>query len=198
MFKKLKDKLLNNPSIKKSLLLFSCSFILSLIIWANIGFYYGYSLIYISSEIIAKIKNTKFIEIIVKKDLFIVSFSSPIKTDLSIFQTILPVVFTFTTPLTISIFIALLPNIYKRKKALLELITILLIIHFLHIFSQELYKVTNLFAKNGLEKPNRLFYYFNQYFSVFMENMIIRFEPFLLGLYIYFRFKRKTIHQDTS
>lgn len=198
MLKTLKDRLLNKPSIKKSILLFLFSFIIFLIIWANLGPYYSYSLVYLSSVITAKIKNITLIEIIPEKDLLTVIFSSPIRNDLSIFKIILSGVFTFTTPLTIAIFTALLPDIEKRKKALLELIAILLLIHFLQVFSQELYKLTYLFAKKGFESPNKMFYYLLQYFSVFMENMIIRFEPFLLGLYVFFRFRKKTTYQEAS
>lgn len=189
---KILNKILYKPTVITTIFLFLISFLIFLILLSYIKSQYSYTLTFIASEISSKIKNVKFIEVTKKgNDFFLINFISLKENSPAIFQAKINTIFTFTLPITLAIFVSLLPYLEKRIRATIETIVILISIHILYILSHELYELTKFLIYREIEKPRKIPFYFYQYLAVFTKNMIIRFEPFILGLYIYFRFKKK-------
>ncbi len=95
--------------------------------------------------------------------------------------------FAFNIPLTFSLIFALLPLIKWKKINLIEAISILVIIHILFAYS---YFCTHIFyslAKTGVRSLTSTKQMFWEFLWTFTDNMIIRFEPFLLSAYIWLR-----------
>ena len=86
--------------------------------------------------------------------------------------------------------VTLFPFITKKGRAYAEALFILFGVHLLYVFSLEANSLTTVFIERGWEvvtKP-RLFVY--QFLWEFTNNMVIRFEPFLIGFYMFIRFRK--------
>ncbi len=196
---KILNKILHKPTVVTTIFLFLISFAIFLILLTYVKSQYSYTLTYISSEIASKIKDVKLMKIEENgTDFFLVNFISMKEISPVIFQAKINTIFTFTLPITLAIFVSLLPYLEKRIRATIEVIIILISIHILYIISHELYELTKFLIYREIEQPKKFPFYFYQYLSVFTKAMIIRFEPFLVGLYIYLRFRRKNVSQEAS
>lgn len=154
--------------------------------------YYGYTVTFIASELMPLIKQVHFEELREEKGLIQATFSRPVKPqgDLLIDVPIKTSSYTFNVPLTFGIMSALFPFIRKRWKAYGEALLILFGVHLIYVFSLEANSLTNILVERGLEtasKPRLLAY---QFLWEFTNNMVIRFEPFLIGFYIFIRFRK--------
>ncbi len=193
------NKILHKPTVITTIFSFLTSFAIFLTLLTYVKSQYSYTLTYISSEIASKIKDVKLMKVIENgTDFLLVNFISLKEISPVIFQAKINTIFTFTLPITLAIFVALLPYLEKRIRATIEVIIILISIHILYIVSHELYELTKFLIYREIEQPRKFPFYFYQYLSVFAKAMIIRFEPFLVGLYIYLRFRRKNVSQEAS
>lgn len=68
----------------------------------------------------------------------------------------------------------------------------LLLVHLLYVFSLESKELTDVFAARGIEKMGGPLMVFYQFLWSFTDNMVIRFEPFLIGFYIFMRFRAES------
>ncbi len=182
--------------VLKTVLIFLGSYLIFLILWIQVKDYYGYTVTFIISELMPLIKDVHFEEMREEKDIFEVSFSRPVKRQGDRIINILIKIrvktsnYTFNVPLTFGIMAALFPFIRKRRKAYGEALFILFGVHLLYVFSQEAFGLTKVFVQAGLDaanKPRQLAYLFLWEFT---DNMVIRFEPFLIGFYIFIRFRK--------
>jgi len=86
------------------------------------------------------------------------------------------------------------------------LLTILVFVHFLFVFSLEGEKLTQILTIHGYEEPSRVAQIFWEFLWGFVDNMVVRFEPFLIGVYLFFMRNRETakkvetvnVHQKQS
>ena len=98
--------------------------------------------------------------------------------------------YTFNTPLTVGILAALYPFISRRARAYGEALIMLFGVHLLFVFSLAAKELTEIFMSQGLVSPSILRTAAYQFLWGFVDNMAIRFEPFLLGFYVFLRFRR--------
>ncbi|PXF52168.1 MAG: hypothetical protein C4B57_11350 [Deltaproteobacteria bacterium] len=64
------------------------------------------------------------------------------------------------------------------------------ILHYpLYVFSLEAKGLTEMFMHTGLEPMNKVKLAFYQFFWSFTNLMVIRFGPFLIGIYVFLRFR---------
>ena len=85
--------------------------------------------------------------------------------------------------------VILSPLSHRSWTAYGQAFLILLGVHLLYVFSLEANSLTNALIQRGLEtmsKPGLVFY---QFLWEFTNNMVIRFEPFLIGFYVFIRFR---------
>lgn len=175
----------------KTVLVFLVSYLLFLILWVQIKDSYGGGVTFTASKLAAGIKDVKFEEMTKERNVIQATFSplgraSNILIDIPVKTSS----YTFNAPLTLAIMAAMYQFISRRKRAYGEALLILLFVHLLYVFSLEAKELTDLLVERGLEKTSipRIFFY--QFLWSFTDNMVIRFEPFLIGFYMFLRFKK--------
>jgi hypothetical protein len=83
---------------------------------------------------------------------------------------------------------ALYPFIRRRLRAYGEAMAMLVAVHLIFVFSLEAKELTEVFMKQGLDVTSLPCIAAYQFLWSFTENMVIRFEPFLIGFYVFLRF----------
>ncbi len=171
----------------KSALIFIVSYFLFLVMWVGVKDYYGRALTGVATYFITAVKDVQLHETAAKKDFITVSFTPKRhKANIIIDIDVVTSSYTFNAPLSFAIIAAFYPYL-RRKRVYIEVLSILLFVHILYIFSSEGEKLTGLMVSHGYETSGTFKAAFWQFLWGFVDNMVIRFEPFLLGAYLYFR-----------
>jgi len=194
MNKESTKKPLLNPAVLKAVLIFVAAYFVFLAIWLLVKSYYGLFISTIASYAITVVKNVEIVEIIRNKDIVTVGFI-PQKFGVTILKTAIDVPtsnYAFNVPLTLAIMAAFYPFL-KRKRIYLEAVVILVIVHFLYVFSLEGQKLTLYLEAQGYEKTGTATQIFWEFLWGFVDNMVVRFEPFLIGAYLYFFRNREPV-----
>ncbi|MEE9213426.1 MAG: hypothetical protein V3U54_01350 [Thermodesulfobacteriota bacterium] len=74
----------------------------------------------------------------------------------------------------------------RRKRTYIEVLIILVFVHFLYVFSLEGERLTKALIEQGFEKRSSVSIIFWEFLWGFVDNMVVRFEPFLVGAYLFF------------
>lgn len=185
-------KQMSKRIILKTVVIFLISYPIFLILWIQVEDYYGYTVTFITSEMMPLIEDVHFEEMKEEKGMIQATFSRPVNNrealliDISIYTAY----YTFNAPFTFGIMATLFPFIRKRWKAYGEALFILFGVHLLYVFSVEANSLTKVFVEGGLEAASKLRLLAYHYLREFMNNMVIRFESFLIGFYIFIRFRK--------
>ena len=197
MFRKEKVQVQANLALHKGIaiktvLVFLVSYMLFLMLWIQIKDYYGRGVTFTASKLTAGIKDVKFEEMTAERDVTQATFSPRGRgSNILIDITVKTSSYAFNAPLTFAIMAVMYQFIRRRKRAYGEALLILLSVHLLYVFSLEAKVLTDMLVDRGLENTSipRIFFY--QFLWSFTDNMIIRFEPFLIGFYMFIRFKKQ-------
>ena len=96
--------------------------------------------------------------------------------------------FTFNAPLTLAILAALYPLLRYRWRALSEGLLFMVLVHLLYVYSACGLHLTESPARAGVvfhhSASVRLFW---EFLYAFVDNMLVRFEPFLVAAFIWMR-----------
>jgi hypothetical protein len=176
--------------VLKTVLTFFISYLLFLILWIEVKDCYGRGITFTASKLAAGIKNITFEEMTEERDVIQATFSplgrgSNILIDIPVKTSS----YTFNAPLTFAI-MAAMHQFIKKKRAYGEALLILLSVHLLYVFSLEAKVLTDVLVDRGLEKASNPRIFFYQFLWGFTDNMVIRFEPFLIGFYMFIRFRK--------
>jgi hypothetical protein len=87
---------------------------------------------------------------------------------------------------------ALFLFIKNHVRAYTEVLIILVAIHIFYIFLSEAGRIATLLDQNNLESSSEVGLFIWKYLWGFIDAMLIRFEPFLIGIYLYLRFSEST------
>ncbi len=137
------------------------------------------------------VKNVRVEKIRQEKDIVYASFCRTMrKEDLVVDLAFRTSSYTFNVPLTVSIMASLCLFITRRRRAYAEAALLLVIVHFIYVFSLGAEQLTEIFMSRGIETVSRLKFFMYQFLWGFTDNMLIRAEPFLIGFYMYIRFKK--------
>ena len=181
-------KLLPKGVILKAALIFVVSFIVFLGLWLLVKGYYGTAITTVASYAAAAVKNAQVVDIAREGDIVQVGFI-PKKFGVSqVYKTSIDVPISnygFNVPLTLAIMAAFFPFL-KSRRVYLEALLILVVVHFLFIFTLEGERLTGVFVSQGYEKESTVSKIFWQFSWGFLDNMVVRFEPFLIGAYLFF------------
>jgi len=196
MLKAVKKHLLK-PSLLKSLLIFILSYLLFLLLWLLVKDYYAMPITSIASYLVILIKNVSINSIEMKEDLIAVGF---IPHRYGLLDNILIVidvknVYTFNVPLTLAVMAAFYPYVH-RKRVYLEVLLILVFIHILFVFTFEAQRLSYSMMDKGFEKMSGTKLSLWNFFHSFVGSMVIRFESFLIGVYLYFSRNRGSEKAD--
>ena len=182
-------KLSAKKKIIISLMIFIVSYLTFLVIWKNIEDYYGKGVLYITSNVVATIKGVDFESInIGKKGRLDAKFIiEGFKANFSFkFSNI-----TFNAPLTFTLMATLFLFLQNRKRAYAEALLLLFSIHFICVFVFEMGRISYFMSRNYMDVASKfkIFELYAWYYLwEFMNALVIRFEPFLIGFYLYIRF----------
>jgi len=189
----MKLKTPDRQTIIKTVLVFLIAFFVSLLIWIQVKDYYGFTVTFISSKIIGAVKEAKIDEIVKMKDVVRATFYAPlsIRPDMLVDINVRTSKYTFNVPLTIGIMSAMYFFIGRRLRAFTEALLLLLCIHHLFVISLEYKIITESFMQIHIEPFSKSRIFLSQFFWSFTNNMVIRFEPFLIGFYLFLRFRRQ-------
>jgi hypothetical protein len=163
-----------------------------LILWIQIKDRYGYIVSFVASELVTVLKDVRLEEMKVEKGIIQATFSPRRMNDLLLDLPVKVNSFTFNVPVTLGIMVALFQFVRRRWSAYSQALLILFGVHLLYVFSLEANSLTTSRIQRGLEtvsKPGLLFY---QFLWEFTNTLVIRFEPFLIGFYVFIRFRGKT------
>jgi hypothetical protein len=181
-----KQKLLNRTGVK-SALIFVIAYCLFLLVWVGVKGYYGRAVTAIATYFVTAVKEVTHEETTVREDYLMVSFiPERHRANVIIDIDVVTSSYTFNAPLTFAIMAAFYPFL-RKKRVYLEVLFILFAVHVLYVFSSEGEKLTTLMIGGGFEEANPVREALWQFLWGFIDNMVIRFEPFLLGAYLYFR-----------
>jgi hypothetical protein len=182
---------LHSHRLLKTVAVFLVVYIASLLLWIKVKDSYGYAMTLTASKLVAGFKSVRLEEISAEEGNLQATFC-PYTRDPNMLVDI-PVntsSYTFNAPLTFGIMGALYPFLARKRRAYIEALAILVSVHLLYVFAFEANELTEIFMERGLEAKSvpRLFLY--QFLWGFTDNMVIRFEPFLFGFYMYLRFRK--------
>ncbi|MBA4373029.1 MAG: hypothetical protein C0402_09250 [Thermodesulfovibrio sp.] len=189
----------NPPAVTKgavlrSVLVFAVSYLIFFVFWIAVKDHYGSGVTFVASKLAAGVKNLKFEEMVREQDVILATFtprgrSSKMLIDIPVKTSS----YSFNAPLTLAIMAALYPFISRRKKAYGQALLILTTVHVLYVFSLEAKELTAVLVDKNLQKSGNAAEPLYQFLWSFTDNMVIRFEPFLLGLYMYLGFRKQAI-----
>lgn len=179
--------------ILRTVLIFLCSYFIFLMLWIQAKDFYGFSVTYVTSELVAVLKGVRFEEIAQRKDIVQGTFCRSLpgkRADALVDVPVKTSSYTFNAPLTFSIMVALFPFIGRKERAYAEALFILLGVHFLYVFSLEYNSTTKIFVGRGWDTISTARLFASEFLWEFTKNMVIRFEPFLIGFYMFVRFRK--------
>jgi hypothetical protein len=177
--------------IFKTVLIFLISYLISLVLWVQVKDTYGYATTFLASKVAAGVKDARLEEIYREKDIIQAVFSPLVnKSYFLVTISLRTSSYTYNAPLTLAIMAALYPFIKRRKRAYVEAVLLLQMVHFLYVFSLEARQLTGVFVERGVEGASILKSTLYLYLWGFIDNMVIRFEPFLIGFCAFIRFRR--------
>ena len=186
MDKENKKPLFRSVLLKASLI-FVVTYIIFLFVWLGIKGYYGLAITTIASYAITLFKDVDIVSILRQGDIVSVGFI-PQKYGVAILKTTIDVPisnYTFNAPLTFAIMAAFY-SFLRRKWIYLEALLILVAVHFLFVFSLEGEKLSGALETQGYAKGGTASQIFWEFLWGFINNMVVRFEPFLIGAYLFF------------
>ena len=174
-----------------ALLIFLVSYLVFLLMWLQVKDIYVNGITSTASKAVTAIKEVRLREFKQEGDIYSAVFM-PLRhgTDILIEIPVRTSNYTFNAPLTLAILSAMFMSIRRRLRAYIEAALMLVFIHLLYVSSLEAKEITGVFMEMGLSQPNVFKTGFYQFLWGFIDNMGIRFEPFLIGFYIYLRYKR--------
>jgi hypothetical protein len=177
--------------ILKTFLIFIISYSVFLVLWIQVKDYYGYGMTLTASRIIAGLKDLE-IDAVDQNDERVQVTFTPYRINKNILIDI-PVrtnTYTFNSPLTLGIMATLFLFIRRRVRAYAEAIVLLLIVHQIFIMTFELKELTSVLMNMKLETVSNARKFVYDFLWSFTDNMVIRFEPFLIGFYLFVRFRK--------
>lgn len=182
---------LRSKVVARTILVFFVVYFISLLVWLPIMDEYGYLITIISSKLAAGLKDAKMAQISSEKNVVLVTFTSIHDKSLLRVNVRVPTSrYTFNMPLTAGIMAALYPFIKRRARAYGEVLLMLFSVHLLFVFSLEAKELTEAYMRKGFAVPSISWMTAYLFLWKFVGEMVIRFEPFLVGIYVFLRFGR--------
>jgi len=174
------------------IVLFVMTYSVFLILWIQVKPYYGSMLTHIGSRLSAWSAGARAEEVRHGREVATITFAYPVVTQQGSGDILLDIKiavsrYSFNVPLTFALVAGLFPFFRWRVRSLIEACFILLFIHLLCIYFFCSLQLFYHLAQAGVKTPSKTLQFFLQFMWAFADNMIIRFEPFLVAVYLWFR-----------
>ena len=172
--------------------MFLSAYMVSLLVWVQIKDTYGYEITALASRLVAEFKGVRIEEMRQEKDIVFTNFCRSMrKEEMFVELSFKTSSYTFNVPLTFSIMISLSLFITRSPRAFAEATLLIVLVHFLCVFSMGMENLTEIFMEKAIERVSSLKLFLYQFLFGFTDNMLIRCEPFLIGFYMYCRFRKQ-------
>ncbi len=176
--------------------IFVVAYVCFLVIWIQAKSYYGRALTGLAAPLAGMTAGFRITESHHGDDIAALHFTRPVMTrkgmgDVDIDLKISTSNYTFNVPLTLALVASLFPFFRWRKRYLLEAMSLLVCVHLLYIYSYCVFQLYYQMSQKGVETPSAPVRYFLEFTWAFTDNMIIRFEPFLISIYLWLRNARR-------
>ena len=182
--------------LRNRLIIASSVFCLTYLIFLTLGIqvkpYYGNMLTQVGARLAASTAGLRVEKTQHGKEVATITFARTVLTKKGLGDILLDLKisvsnYSFNVPLTFALVAGLFPFFRWRKRSLIEACFILLFIHLLYIYFfcslQLLYQLT----LAGVKAPPKTVQFLLQFMWTFTDNMVIRFEPFLVAVYLWLR-----------
>ncbi len=175
-----------------SLIVFLLTYPIFLLLWVKISSHYGQAIIRLGTTVASLSFDTRIENVQMKHDDVTVTHVKPIVTTQGIADVVITIPigissFTFNVPLTFSLVVCLYPFFSWRKRWFLEVTVLLALVHFLYVYFKNGFYIYHILLKAQVISHSVLKSVFWEYSWSFIDNLLIRFEPFLVVTYLWFR-----------
>ncbi len=156
-------------------------------LWLLVKDSYARAVVGVSSRVVASVQGVELTEVRSEGERQrVIFFARGVPGALKAEVGIMASTFTFNAPLTFAVmggfwFFA------RRRRSYLEAAIILLAVHLLYVFASEGQKLSAVLIGAGFRPSKLPTVIFWEFLWGFVDNLVIRFEPFLVGVYLYFR-----------
>ncbi|MBI5674231.1 MAG: hypothetical protein HZC48_00185 [Nitrospirae bacterium] len=181
---------LNKEIILKTAVIFLVSYLISLLLWIQVKDIYSYGVINIAARLVSLTKEVEFEELAQMGTDVIRATFRPLRHNAGLVIDI-PVKtssYTFNVPLTFGIMAALFP--FVKRRAYIEGLLLLFATHLLTIYFSETAQLTMALVGKSFDSVGKIRMAVYQFLWVFSEEMVIKFVPFLIGFYMFIRFRK--------
>jgi len=172
--------------------LFLVSYPVFLVLWIQIKPYYGYALTGVGARLAAVTTGLELENVRHGEEKAEVSFTDLVMTGEGLGEIFLDLKiavsdYSFNVPLTFALVAGLFPFFRWRKMTLVEACLILILIHLSYIYFFCILQLFHKLTLAGIRTTSRPVQFFLQFMWTFTDNMVIRFEPFLVAVYLWLR-----------
>jgi hypothetical protein len=182
-------RLRTNPFLRAAVV-FLAAYFAVLVLWIPVKDYYGRGVTFLASKIVAGVKSAVFEGLTLDRGVILATFEPyPRKTGVVVDIPVKTSSYAFNIPLTLGIIAALIGFIRNRWRAVAEAAAFLFLIHLLFVGTLETLQLTEAFMNYGVEGTSAPRLALSQFLWGCTDNMVIRFEPFLIGFYVFLRFR---------
>ncbi len=185
-------------NIKKShylyaLVVFVVSYLVTLLVWLYLKNYYAILTVKVASNVTAILKGVKLTNMSVESDKCVAYFlyekyiplKGLVKAEMDI--ALWTSKYTYNVPLTIALIVSFALITRWKKRSIFEVAFILFLVHMLYIVTFQGLQIYYVLASEQLIKQSKIVQFIWEFLWNFTNSMVIRFEPFLVILYLYFR-----------
>jgi len=171
---------------------FLTAYIIFLLLWIQLKPYYGNLLTHTGGILAGLTAGAELEKVVHEEDMARVSYARTVMSEGNVGEVLLEFKlsvsnYSFNVPVSFALAAGLFVFFRWRWKYLLEVLFVLVFVHVLYIYS---YCTLNLFrelTKAGLKNPSASVQFSLQFLWAFTDNMVIRFEPFLVSAYLWLR-----------
>ena len=174
------------------LAVFLVSYPIFLVLWIQVKPYYGYVLTRVGAGLAAMTTGLNLEGVRHGEEKAAVTFTDQVMTSKGVRDVFLDLKvavsdYSFNVPLTFALVAGLFPFFKWRKLTLIEACVILIFIHLSYIYFFCILQIFYKLAQGGIRTTSRPVQFFLQFMWAFSDNMVIRFEPFLVAVYLWLR-----------
>ena len=184
--------MLRKNKIAAAIAVFLLSYVIFLVIWVQIKPLYGNLLAHVGAPLAAWTTGARMVDIDQGQELADVTFSYYAETVKGSGDVILDVKipvsnYSFNVPLTLALIAGLFVFFRWRPQTLVEACLILVLIHVSYIYFLCTLQIFYQLAMGQIKVPPKWVQFTVQFMWGFTDNLIIRFEPFLIAVYLWLR-----------
>ncbi len=191
MQRRLKQIIAESPIFRSVIVFLACYIILSAL-WLEVKDIYGYGITVVAAKFVAELKNASIQEITRNTDLITATFRfRNFGKEISVDVPVKVSTFAFNVPMIISMMVSLTPFLKRRKRAYLEALLILVLVHILHVFSLGALQLTKTFMARGMEGVNEIRLTVYHFLWGATEYATMSFAPFLIVAFVFVRFRNQ-------